>query len=87
MELKDQQEGIRHLASLGFADTSRMGIYGWSYGGYMTLNTLLQRAGSVPRGDLQARPSPIGATTTASTRSAIWACRRKMSKAIAPVRR
>ena len=40
LELKDQQEGIRHLASLGFADTSRMGLYGWSYGGYMTLYTL-----------------------------------------------
>jgi dipeptidyl-peptidase 4 len=40
LELKDQQEGIRHLASLGFADTSRMGIYGWSYGGYMTLYAL-----------------------------------------------
>jgi dipeptidyl-peptidase-4 len=40
LELKDQQEGIRHLASLDFADTSRMGIYGWSYGGYMTLNAL-----------------------------------------------
>ncbi len=39
-ELKDQQEGIRYLASTGFADTSRMGIHGWSYGGYMTLYTL-----------------------------------------------
>jgi dipeptidyl-peptidase-4 len=41
LELKDQQDGIRHLGSLGFADTSRMGIYGWSYGGYMTLYSLL----------------------------------------------
>jgi dipeptidyl-peptidase-4 len=39
-ELQDQQEGIRYLESLGFADTSRMGIFGWSYGGYMTLYTL-----------------------------------------------
>ena len=41
MELKDQQDGLQHLLSLGFADPSRMGIYGWSYGGYMTLYTLL----------------------------------------------
>ena len=39
-ELEDQQTGIKHLESSGFADTSRMGIYGWSYGGYMTLYTL-----------------------------------------------
>jgi dipeptidyl-peptidase 4 len=45
LELKDQQEGIRHLESLGFADTSRMGIYGWSYGGYMTLYSLLHAPG------------------------------------------
>lgn len=40
-ELEDQKEGIRHLDSLGFVDTSRMGIYGWSYGGFMTLYSLL----------------------------------------------
>ena len=40
VELQDQQEGIRFLESLGFADTSRMGIYGWSYGGFMTLYAL-----------------------------------------------
>ncbi len=39
-ELKDQQEGIRHLESLGFVDSSRIGIYGWSYGGFMTLYAL-----------------------------------------------
>lgn len=36
-ELEDQKDGLRHLASLGFADMERVGIYGWSYGGYMTL--------------------------------------------------
>jgi dipeptidyl-peptidase-4 len=39
-ELEDQKEGIRHLESLGFVDSSRMGIYGWSYGGFMTLYSL-----------------------------------------------
>jgi len=44
-ELEDQKEGIRYLDSLGFADVSRMGLYGWSYGGYMTLFTLTRAPG------------------------------------------
>ena len=39
-ELEDQKEGIRQLESLGFVDSSRIGIYGWSYGGFMTLYAL-----------------------------------------------
>jgi dipeptidyl-peptidase-4 len=40
-ELADQLEGVRHLVSLGFVDASRIGLFGWSYGGYMTLYSLL----------------------------------------------
>ncbi|MDQ6678620.1 MAG: DPP IV N-terminal domain-containing protein [Acidobacteriota bacterium] len=40
LELEDQKSGIEYLKTLGFADTSRMGLYGWSYGGYMTLYSL-----------------------------------------------
>src|SRR5262249_471009 len=40
-ELKDQLEGLRYLESLGFADMTRVGINGWSYGGYMTLYSLI----------------------------------------------
>ncbi|MGH9658893.1 MAG: alpha/beta fold hydrolase, partial [Bryobacteraceae bacterium] len=39
-ELEDQKEGLRHLESLGFVDPAKIGIYGWSYGGYMTLYAL-----------------------------------------------
>jgi dipeptidyl-peptidase 4 len=44
-ELEDQKEGVKYLASLGFADTSHMGIHGWSYGGYMTLYALTNAPG------------------------------------------
>ncbi len=40
-ELQDQVEGVRHLVSMGFVDESRLGVYGWSYGGYMTLYALV----------------------------------------------
>ncbi len=40
-ELADQLEGIRYLESLGFIDKERIGVQGWSYGGYMTLYCLL----------------------------------------------
>ncbi|MBM3797354.1 MAG: hypothetical protein FJW31_25655 [Acidobacteria bacterium] len=36
-ELEDQVEGVKHLLSLGFVDPARVGINGWSYGGFMTL--------------------------------------------------
>lgn len=40
-ELADQLDGVKHLVSLGFVDPARIGIYGWSYGGFMTLYSLL----------------------------------------------
>jgi dipeptidyl-peptidase-4 len=40
-ELADQRTGIEKLISMGFADGGRIGIFGWSYGGYMTLYSLL----------------------------------------------
>lgn len=39
-ELADQLEGVAYLESLGFVDPKRVGIYGWSFGGYMTLYAL-----------------------------------------------
>jgi dipeptidyl-peptidase-4 len=40
-ELADQVAGVEHLVSLGFVDPARVGIRGWSYGGFMTLNAML----------------------------------------------
>jgi dipeptidyl-peptidase-4 len=41
VELEDQVAGVRYLISMGFVDSSRIGVTGWSYGGYMTLNCML----------------------------------------------
>jgi dipeptidyl-peptidase-4 len=40
-ELSDQLEGVKYLIAQGFVDPARVGIYGWSYGGFMTLYSLL----------------------------------------------
>lgn len=42
IEVADQKAGIAHLVKMGFVDAARVGMYGWSYGGYMTLNTMLE---------------------------------------------
>jgi dipeptidyl-peptidase-4 len=39
-ELADQLAGVEYLVRQGFVDEKRIGIYGWSYGGYMTLYAL-----------------------------------------------
>ena len=40
VELQDQLVGVEHLKSLPFVDPGRIGITGWSYGGYLTLYAL-----------------------------------------------
>jgi dipeptidyl-peptidase-4 len=40
VEVSDQVAGVRWLAQRPYVDGSRVGIYGWSYGGYMALMCL-----------------------------------------------
>jgi len=45
VEVADQKAGAQYLKQQGFIDPNRVGIYGWSYGGYMTLMALMQEPG------------------------------------------
>jgi len=39
-EMKDQMKGVEFLKSLPYVDQDRMGVHGWSYGGYMTISLM-----------------------------------------------
>jgi dipeptidyl-peptidase-4 len=42
VEVRDQERGVEFLRTLSYVDPERIGIYGWSYGGYMTLMAMMQ---------------------------------------------
>ncbi len=42
VEVEDQVTGVEYLRSLPYVDGKRIGIFGWSYGGYMALMCALQ---------------------------------------------
>lgn len=55
VEVEDQVTGINYLKSLDFVDSNRIGVWGHSYGGYMTL-MLLTKAGDYFRAGVARAP-------------------------------
>jgi dipeptidyl-peptidase-4 len=55
VELADQLAGVRYLKALPYVDGSRIGIWGWSYGGFMTLNAMFN-AGDVFKAGFAGSP-------------------------------
>lgn len=45
LETEDQMKGIEYLKSLPYVDAEQIGVHGWSYGGFMTLNLMLRHPG------------------------------------------
>jgi dipeptidyl-peptidase-4 len=41
-EMKDQLKGVEYLKSLPFVNAEKMGIHGWSFGGFMTTSFMLK---------------------------------------------
>jgi dipeptidyl-peptidase-4 len=55
VEVADQVQGARWLGSQSFIDPARIGVWGWSYGGYMTL-MLMFKAPDVFRAGVSGAP-------------------------------
>lgn len=55
VEVVDQVAGVQQLINEGLADPERVGIYGWSYGGYMAL-LCLAKAGGVFKAAVSGAP-------------------------------
>jgi dipeptidyl-peptidase-4 len=45
LEMADQMKGVAYLKSLSWVDTARIGLNGWSYGGFVTLSMHLRNPG------------------------------------------
>jgi dipeptidyl-peptidase-4 len=43
-EMADQMKGVDYLKTKEFVDGSRIGVYGWSFGGFMTTSLMLDHA-------------------------------------------
>lgn len=67
VEVDDQLQGAKFLASLPYVDASKLGVMGWSYGGFMTL--MLMTAPDTPfkAGAAGAPPTQWGLYDTAYT--------------------
>jgi dipeptidyl-peptidase-4 len=50
VEVRDQLQGLAWLKARPYVDGERVGIHGWSYGGYMTLMMLLKAPGEYAAG-------------------------------------
>ena len=40
IEMQDQMKGVDYLRTLPYVDMSRLGIHGWSFGGFMTISLM-----------------------------------------------
>jgi len=45
LEVADQMKGVEFLKSLDYVDSNRIGVFGWSYGGFMTISMMLKNPG------------------------------------------
>ncbi|TPE42601.1 S9 family peptidase [Pontibacter mangrovi] len=45
VEMQDQLRGVEYLKSLSYVDSNRLGVHGWSFGGFMTTSLMTRHPG------------------------------------------
>ena len=46
IEMQDQLLGVKYLMNQRYVDRNKLGIYGWSYGGFMTVSMMTRQPGT-----------------------------------------
>jgi dipeptidyl-peptidase-4 len=46
VEIEDQLTGVKYLTSLPYVDSERIGVYGWSFGGFMATSLMTRTDGA-----------------------------------------
>lgn len=49
-EVEDQMKGVEYLKNLDYVDDNRIGVHGWSYGGFMTISMMLRHNDDIKAG-------------------------------------
>ncbi len=57
VEVQDQVQGLKFVRALPYVDPARIGVTGWSYGGYMTLRLLSELGAGFRAGAAGAPPT------------------------------
>jgi dipeptidyl-peptidase-4 len=81
IEMADQLEGVKFLQSLPYVDKDRMGVEGWSFGGFMTITMKL----AIPKSSKWVVPVALSSTGNgmkSCMASVIWTLLRKTPKAM-----
>ena len=85
LETRDQTEAALELAKRSYIDGNRIGVFGWSYGGYMASNLLFQSP-EVFKMAVAVAPGDELAILRQHLYGAIHgSCHRKMAKAMMPI--
>jgi len=50
LETEDQMQAVKYLQSLPYVDSERIGIHGWSFGGFMTVSMMTKYPGTFKAG-------------------------------------